>query len=158
MLTKSGIHAVRALTILAQLNDGQYQGAAAIAQRIGAPGNYLGKLLHTLARAGLLLSQKGLGGGFRLARDAREISVYDVVESIDDVRPLFQSCIFGGTRCSDDHPCAVHHQWAGIRATYLEMLSTTTIIDLLPTADHRGVMHDPTAFLGGLSPKADKEA
>ena len=51
MLSKTAIHAVRATIELAALAPGCYLGAAAIADRIGAPRNYLGKLLQALAHA-----------------------------------------------------------------------------------------------------------
>jgi Rrf2 family protein len=137
MLSRSGIHAVRALVALAIVPDGDYKGAAALAEETGAPPNYLGKLLQTLSREGLVESQKGLGGGFRLARAPEDITMYDVVQSIEDVRRWTQ-CLFGGNGCSEDNPCAVHDRWATIRESYLEMMRTTRLVDLLPTAHHRG--------------------
>jgi Rrf2 family protein len=68
MITKTGMHAVRPMVALARLPEGTYAGAAWVAQEIGAPQNYLGQLLQTLAHEGLVQSQKGLGGGFCLAR------------------------------------------------------------------------------------------
>jgi Rrf2 family iron-sulfur cluster assembly transcriptional regulator len=137
LLSRSGIHAVRALVALAQLPEGEYKGAAALAEATDAPPNYLGKLLQSLTREGLVQSQKGLGGGFRLAEDPSKITMYDVIESIEDVRRWSQ-CIFGGNGCSDTNPCAVHDRWAGVRKSYLDMLQTTRLVDLLPSKEHRG--------------------
>src|SRR5262245_48864240 len=106
MLSKTGLHAVRAMVALARLPRGAYAGAAGIARDIGAPQNYLGKLLKDLAGEGLLESQKGLGGGFRLARDAREITLFDVVEPIEHVS-RWSGCILGMPACSDRAPCAL---------------------------------------------------
>ena len=78
LLSRSGIHAVRALVALAQLPEGEFKGAAALAEKTDAPPNYLGKLLQALAREGLVQSQKGLGGGFRLARDPDDITITDL--------------------------------------------------------------------------------
>jgi Rrf2 family protein len=122
---------------LAQLPEGQYKGAAALAESTDAPPNYLGKLLQALSREGLVQSQKGLGGGFRLAMAPRDITMYDVIRSIEDVRRWSQ-CMFGGDGCTDKNPCAMHDRWATVREKYLEMLKTTRLIDLLPTARHRG--------------------
>src|SRR5262245_28197047 len=94
MITKSGVHAVRAMVALAKLPEDTYAGAARIAKEIGAPQNYLGKLLQALAREGLVESQKGLGGGFRLARTPRRISLLDVVEPIEHVS-RWSGCILG---------------------------------------------------------------
>jgi Rrf2 family protein len=130
MLTKTGLHAVRALVALARLPDDVYAGSAKVAQEIGAPQNYLGKLLKTLADAGLVESQKGLGGGFRLARDPRNISLLDVVEPIEHVS-RWSGCILGRSECSEVDPCAIHNRWKAVRQAYLQMLERTTIAELV---------------------------
>jgi Rrf2 family iron-sulfur cluster assembly transcriptional regulator len=130
MITKTGLHAVRAVVALARLPEGACAGAAAVAAEIGAPPNYLSKLLQGLARAGLVRSQKGLGGGFRLARDPRRISLLDVVEPIERVS-RWSGCVLGHRDCSDEAPCAIHLRWKQVRTAYLRMLTHTTIADLL---------------------------
>ena len=130
MITKTGLHAVRAMVALAQLPEGGYAGAGRIAREIGAPQNYLGKLLQNLARAGLVQSQKGLGGGFRLARDPRTLSLLDVVDPIEHIS-RWSGCILGRPECSDEHPCAIHERWKRVRHSYLQMLRQTTIADLV---------------------------
>jgi Rrf2 family protein len=130
MLSKTGLHAVRALVALARLPTGAYAGAARIAQEIGAPQNYLGKLLQSLAEEGLVESQKGLGGGFRLARDPKQISLLDIVEPIEHVS-RWSGCILGRTECSEAHPCAIHNNWKSVRCAYLNMLQRTTIAELV---------------------------
>ncbi len=130
MLSKTGLHAVRAVVALARLPEGAYAGAASIAQEIGAPQNYLGKLLRNLAEQGLLESQKGLGGGFRLARDPGEITLLDVVEPIEHVS-RWSGCILGLSACSDAAPCALHERWKAVRNSYLQMLQRTTLADLV---------------------------
>ena len=130
ILSKTGLHAVRAMVALAKLPAGTYAGAARIAQDIGAPPNYLSKLLKALAEKGLVESQKGLGGGFRLARDARQITLLDVVEPIEHVR-RWSGCILGRSECSEVEPCAIHHRWKAVRDAYLRMLEQTTIAQLV---------------------------
>ena len=56
MISKTGIHATLALSFLAKLPAGEYAGAAQIADEVGAPRNYLGKLLKQLAEVGLVLT------------------------------------------------------------------------------------------------------
>jgi len=129
MISKTAVHAVRALAALAELPAGAYAGAAEIAEQIGAPRNYLGKLLKTLADARLVESQKGKGGGFRLARPPEEISILDLVEPIDRVS-RWSGCFLGGPRCSDRAPCAVHERWGKVRDVYLRFLRQTTLADL----------------------------
>lgn len=130
MLSKTAVHAVSAVTVLAELPAGGYAGAGDIAGEIGAPPNYLGKLLKMLADEGLVQSQKGKGGGFRLARDAADVSVYDLVEPIDHVS-RWNGCFLGRRRCSDESPCAVHGRWAVVRDEYLRFLQQTSIAELV---------------------------
>ncbi len=130
MLSKTGIHAIRAVIALAELPEGAFAGATVIAQAIQAPKNYLGKLLQMLARDGLLESQKGLGGGFRIARDPRTITLLDVVEPIEHIS-RWNGCILGRETCSEQNPCAMHDRWKTVRDAYLVMLGETTIAQLL---------------------------
>ena len=129
MLSKTAIHALRAMTALAELPAHAFAGAAEVADAIGAPPNYLGKLLKSLAEEGLVQSQKGKGGGFRLARTPARITVLDVVEPIDHIG-RWRGCFLGRSRCSDHSPCAVHVRWAAIRDQYLAFLKHTTLADL----------------------------
>ncbi len=130
MLTRTGLYAVRAMVALARLPERAYAGAAKVAQDIGAPPNYLSKLLKTLARQGLVESQKGLGGGFRLARDPKSIALLDVVEPIEHVS-RWSGCILGRPECSDVAPCAIHTRWKAVRDAYLHMLRRTTVAELV---------------------------
>jgi Rrf2 family protein len=128
------MHAVRALVVLARLPQGEYAGAAHIADAIDAPPNYLGKLLQSLLHEGLVRSQKGLGGGFCLARPPRKISLFDVVDPIEHFG-RWSGCIVGRPVCSDDHPCAVHNRWKKVRTAYLALLQRTTIADLVAAGE-----------------------
>jgi Rrf2 family protein len=129
MVSKTGVHALRAVAVLAGLPPGEYMGAAAIAGRIGAPPNYLGKLLQTLSHHDLVEGQKGLRGGFRLARHAGDITLMDVVDPIDHVS-RWNGCFLGNDDCGSGEPCPVHVQWAGVRDSYLDFLRTTVIRDI----------------------------
>ncbi|OHB68053.1 MAG: hypothetical protein A2V70_18815 [Planctomycetes bacterium RBG_13_63_9] len=129
MISKTAKHALAALTHLAELPDGQFAGAGDIAEEIDAPRNYLGKLLKTLADQGVVESQKGKGGGFRLARDAASITLIEAVEPIDHVS-RWSECFLGRGRCSEESPCSVHDRWARVRDAYLEFLQETSLAGL----------------------------
>jgi len=111
------------------LPPGAYLGTAELAEHIDAPRNYLGKLLKTLATHGLLDSQKGKGGGFRLARPPDAVSLFDVMEPIEHVS-RWDGCFLGQSRCSADAPCAMHSRWRDVRDTYLQFLRQTTLADV----------------------------
>lgn len=134
MISKTGIHATLALALLANLESGTFAGASQIAETVGAPPNYLGKLLKQLAAEGLLESQKGFGGGFRLSRPAGKITLYDVLEPIERVSK-WNGCFLGRARCSEKSPCALHERWSAIRQQYLSFLRTTTVAEIAEQRD-----------------------
>lgn len=130
MLSTSGVHAVRALIALASLPEGRYEGSAVVAQQIGAPPNYLGKILQSLSRAGLVVSQKGMGGGWALGRAPETISLMDIVAPIEDVA-RWRGCFLDRADCSDHDPCHVHEAWAPVRDAFLQFMEGTTLRRLL---------------------------
>ena len=133
MLSQTAIHAVNAIQKLAQAGKGEYLGASALARSIGAPENYLGKLLAVLGENDILESRRGLGGGFRLARPAEEITVFEVVAPFDRLH-AWKSCVLGLNDCTDDNPCALHDMWKVGRERCLEMLEESTVADLRDSA------------------------
>ena len=64
-------------------SDGTPVPIAVVAERRGIPVQFLEQLFSTLRRAGLLVSQRGVKGGYRLARDADKITVLEVVQALD---------------------------------------------------------------------------
>lgn len=133
MISKTALHALKATVALAE-RPGEFQGASSIAERIGAPQNYLGKLLQGLIQSGVVNSLKGKGGGFKLAQPPEKISLFDVVEPVDHVS-RWEGCFMGNACCSPATPCAMHSKWVTIRSDYLKMLKETTLADIVA---HRG--------------------
>jgi Rrf2 family iron-sulfur cluster assembly transcriptional regulator len=129
MITRTGVHALKAMAALGGLQRDGYAGAALIASKIRAPRNYLGKLLGKLSRAGLVEGRKGAGGGFRLSRSASEITLFDVLRHIEDLDRL-QNCFMGGSKCPDRSPCALHSDWSKIRDRYMEFLKSIKLRSL----------------------------
>ena len=78
IFSQTSKYAIRALLHLAQHGD-QPHRSRAIAQALTVPEPFLAKILQALVRHGLLLSFKGRGGGFKLARAADRISVYEIM-------------------------------------------------------------------------------
>ena len=76
-------YAVRALCGVAEANDAP-RTAEALARLQGLPPKFLESILNDLRRAGLLVSQRGAEGGYRLAKPANEITVGDVLSFVED--------------------------------------------------------------------------
>jgi Rrf2 family protein len=89
MITKKTEYAIRALWDLAHRSNGQAT-ANQIAQRQGVPPKYLPQIISELTRTGLVNSSRGFGGGLRLGRDAKDISLLDIIEAVQGKLYLFE--------------------------------------------------------------------
>lgn len=100
-----------------------------IAEAAGIPGPYLAKIIHLLARRGLVVTQRGVGGGVTLARPATEISLFDLCEALGD--PVTEPrCMLGTAECSDERACPAHSFWTTHRAKTLDFLRRTRVADV----------------------------
>jgi Rrf2 family protein len=87
MLSQTAEYALRAIVYLADSAD-EAHTADEISQGTRVSVGYLAKIMQTLVKAKLVTSQRGLHGGFTLARDAKVLSVYDVVQAIDPIQRI----------------------------------------------------------------------
>jgi len=100
-----------------------------IAEQLSVPRNYLSKILHQLAKAGVLRSTRGPGGGFRLRAEPSDLTIAQVIEPVDPVADD-QRCLLGRAECSISHPCAAHDQWCDIAERMRAFFHDTTLADL----------------------------
>jgi len=89
MLSRTAEYAVRAAILLARHYGVRLVSTDEIASVVGAPRNYLSKTLNTLTRRGILTSVRGPGGGYALAMDPSQLSVADVTDVFDDMKPWY---------------------------------------------------------------------
>jgi Rrf2 family protein len=100
-----------------------------IADATGIPGPYLAKIVNTLARKGLVLTQRGIGGGVSLAKPAQDISLFDVCVALDD--PVVQvRCMLGTAPCSDERSCPAHKFWKAQREKVVAYCRDLTVADV----------------------------
>ncbi|KUH38282.1 MULTISPECIES: RrF2 family transcriptional regulator [Streptomyces] len=76
-------YAVRAALLLATAGPTAHLKAEAIAEAQDIPHKFLEGILNDMRRGGLVVSQRGVNGGYRLARPARDVSIADVVRAVD---------------------------------------------------------------------------
>jgi Rrf2 family protein len=82
-LSSASVHALHALAYLARHPASSPLPSQAVADATGLSASFLNKVLGQLASAGLVRSEHGKGGGYRLGRPARSITLLDVVEAAD---------------------------------------------------------------------------
>ena len=122
-------YAIRALAHMATLRPGERILARDLAAATSVPRQFLGKILHRLARHGLLESAKGRGGGFRFARPAETIVLADLVGAVEG-KDMMTLCVLGLDRCDDHQPCPMHDQWKLFRERLKDRIYSATLADL----------------------------
>ena len=137
LFSKACEYGIRAMMYMASRGDTEPVLVRVVADAIRIPSPFLSKIVQTLTRHGLMVSQKGPGGGVVLGRPAEAISVIEVVEAIDGL-DLTKTCVLGIPRCSDDEPCPMHEQWGAIRREIVEMLSSRSIAEFAAELGDRG--------------------
>jgi Rrf2 family iron-sulfur cluster assembly transcriptional regulator len=133
MLSSTAAYALRAVLYVARH---QAEGPVCVgdaAAALGLPQNYLAKVLHELARGGLLLSTRGKRGGFRLAKAPHHIALHTVVGRFDAIGTR-RTCLLGRRDCSDRHPCLAHARWRAIGEETARFFRDTTVAQLLDGA------------------------
>jgi Rrf2 family iron-sulfur cluster assembly transcriptional regulator len=89
----------------------------------------LAGILKNLVHAGLVQSRTGPRGGFALARKADRITLYQIMETVDQPEMLSQ-CVVGLETCSADTPCPVHDRLQEVRQRFVESLQSITVADM----------------------------
>ena len=130
MISKTNQYAIRAVLYVAQNERDAPVRANEMASELGLPPNYLSKILHALARAGVLVSERGPRGGFRLAHPAKQVSLADVIAPFDPVGEQ-RGCLMGRPECSDESPCRLHEGWKKASDPLIDFFQNTMLADLL---------------------------
>jgi Rrf2 family protein len=127
LFSKSCEYAMRAVLYLASREEGGHPVLLReISDALDIPHHFLNKVLQQLTRDGILVSHKGITGGFSVARPSSEITLEDIVKAIDGER-FRARCVLGIPGCGDDAPCPVHAQWACARDIILGMIRTRSV-------------------------------
>lgn len=130
LLSKRCLYGLRAaLYVVANQKDRPYVSIRQISTDLDISFHFLTKILQDLTECGLMLSYRGPKGGVALARPARDVSLLDIVESLEG-RDIFRSCILGLVGCGERKPCPLHEKWAARRLEMRELFSGASLADI----------------------------
>jgi Rrf2 family protein len=109
-ITRSTRYAIYAATEMALAGDAQVT-VGDVAARYGIPEGALAKVFQQLVRGGVAVGTRGIGGGYRLARPAKKITVLDVMKVFERPKPLGACALHDrpGQPCPQRSACSV--QW-----------------------------------------------
>ena len=123
MLPKTAEYALRAAVWLGRTPD-KAESADHLAKAIHVPRRYLHKVLQDLVKAGLVRSQSGPGGGYRLDRDPEEITILDVINAVGQIERI-RTCPLGLP--SHTSLCPLHRELDKAYAAMEDAFSRVTV-------------------------------
>jgi Rrf2 family protein len=129
LLSQTAEYALRAMAFLVNSPGGMPQTARDVSRGTFIPEHYAAKVLRRMVRAGLLVGQKGHGGGFQLARPPERIRYSDVFEAVDE-ELTSDRCAFGFEKCNARKPCLLHESVSALKEQAREWARTTTLASL----------------------------
>jgi Rrf2 family protein len=128
-ITRQADYALRAVTEVAQLPEGERAPTAVIAERQNIPLPFLAKIVSQLAVKGILEATRGASGGVSLARPAENITLLDVIEAIDGPVTL-NRCVHNPDACEMSSSCPIHPIFVDTQQMLVDMLQRTTFADV----------------------------
>ena len=125
---KTTEYAIRVMVFLTNNPDAWYS-ANRLHKILDIPYKYLGRLMHTLTKAGLLEVSMGKQGGYRINTDRATIYLYEIIGAIEGL-DSYNRCVLGFAECSEENPCPLHQHWLKQQEGLKEMVYNISLKDL----------------------------
>jgi len=135
-LTLTGEYAIRAMIHLASGKDDSIFRISEISYVNNIPEKFLRKIIPQLSNAGLIRSQRGIGGGIKLGKPALEITPLEIIEAVEGEMAL-NKCLIDKAFCSNDRWCTVHTLWCDAQKKLRIILSSKSIAELARENEER---------------------
>ena len=119
-MTREADYALRCVFFLSK-EAGRIISANEIAQSASIPKSFLAKILQRLSKKGVVRSTQGIGGGFQLTRQPREVNLLEVIEAIQGPSAM-NVCAMDKQSCHLSATCAIHPVWVRLRQEVEERL------------------------------------
>ncbi len=130
LITRATDYAVRALLHMAKQPTGEIVLKKDICQMQDITPAFLTKILQPLIKAGIVGSQRGVGGGFFLLKKPEDISLLDVIKA-EEGQLYLNQCLAESGFCDRSVHCPVHAAWGEVRGELMGILSRYTFAQLL---------------------------
>ncbi len=131
MISQTAEYALRAVVCLARDPEARLT-TPELAGLTGLPPSYLSKVLQALVRAGVIDSQRGSSGGFRLARLPGAVSLLEIVNAVD---PMERHLKLHGEPVVHSELLALDRRLDAVLESLSHELDRTTLADLLRAAE-----------------------
>lgn len=122
IITRATEYAIRAILYMSRQPAGEIVYKKDICKAQDITPAFLTKILQPLIKDGIVGSQRGVGGGFYLAKEPAEITLLDIIKSQEGPVYLNQ-CLVEEGACEREFFCPIHGAWAEIRDDFMKTLS-----------------------------------
>ena len=129
-ITRQADYAIRAVLYIAKLKPNERASTSNIAKEQHIPSSFLAKIISQLSISGLLHTSRGAKGGVTLAKKPSEITLLDVVESIDGPIAL-NECSTPEGNCSLSDGCPIKSVWCDAQEELVYRLKNTNFSTFL---------------------------
>lgn len=147
MFSQTVEYAMRAVLALAA-RDGRSMTTRQIAEVMKVPQSYLSKVLQALVRGGLVFSTRGLKGGFVLVREAKEITLLEILNCVHPLQRI-ESCPLD-LNAHSSTLCPLHRRLDQAMAMVETAFSTTTLDELLSEENPCSILQNQLQLLGSM--------
>lgn len=138
-ISKLSDYAILLLLHLARAPGESVLASRELAERTGMPAATASKLLKALTKGGLVVSQRGVQGGYRLSRPATEISVGEALRAIEGPVALTECQDVGGEGCARAETCELRPSWTSVNAVVRSTLERMTLAELFEAKKERKI-------------------
>lgn len=128
--SQSTVYSIEALGFLASLPAGKSVKVKELASALSIPEHFLGKILSLLVKKKFIKSSKGPTGGFTLAVDPENMTLYRILATLDSLTNLEDECVMGLNECSEKNPCALHEIWIKFKTDAILTAQKLTLKEL----------------------------
>jgi len=128
-VTRQGDYGIRSVLFLARQPFKKISFVTEISEEYKIPRSFLAKILQKLVKAKIVRSYRGVKGGFSLAKQAREISLLEVLEAIEG-KVCINVCLQDKKRCHFSKHCPVSPVWAVAQTRFTDTLKKTNFEEL----------------------------
>ena len=140
-LTTKGRYAVTAMLDLALHGADGPVSLAAVSERQEISLSYLEQLFSKLRKSGLVVSTRGPGGGYSVARPLDRVCVSEIIGAVDQSVDATQCA--GRENCHSAGRCLTHDLWEGLSEQIEEFLSGVSLQDMIDRRRDRGADAGP---------------
>lgn len=130
VITRATEYAIRTVIYLAQQPRNEVVLKKDICRTQGVTPAFLTKILQPLIKIGIVSSQRGVGGGFLLAKDPEQITLLDIFQAQEGDLKL-NHCLIDSEFCARDVFCAAHEVWEEAQQELSNVLLRHSIADIV---------------------------